>query len=632
MKKITLYLAAALLAFAACDKEQPILDNNAEGNAFTLTATIDGFTRVTIADPSDPGASETLAATWNSGDQIAVHTKNGALAVLTTTDSGTTATFTGDVPAGDEIEDGAVIYYPAAIAVAGNAATVNMPDSYASALAASKGVALVAEYSTVSDVTFHHMGAMLKITATDVPDAVTSIVLSANKGISGSLTVDSGSIVGGSCASNITIATTSSARTSGTAELYFPLPVVTLDGFSIDFIKGSDVIAKQSTTKSRSYAKAEYVVMKSFVVDYECPAWIIGGVGEWDPGNGTNLYAVPGHPHWYAAKNITLTTNFKFNNRNSTSWDPTDPLNLGYTGSDRKEFPKNKIVSLSQNGNSITPKTLNVAYDVYLNIETKKFCILEAGAPFGPKLYIIDLNSQNKFAEHFGTDSNFYLHIWNGNGDITSWQNHKNSGLTTINGIQYIVFDFSLDGGDFLPEGSYNMIFGNIDKGNRWEVRNFDFVYSGEDSIGVYFYQEGWSNENTGNIVYFYTFEDLSNPGLAISTNGTLAGSMTTPAWADGELPLFWDGKYCSAKGITLDKDITYAFKFRWNHTWDDNYGVPEVNSSTVYTNGNAIPVTNAGGQKDVQLKVTTSGTYDFYFNTQTLNAFVVAAGEVPTE
>lgn len=624
MKKSIIYLAAAILAVAACSKEQPepIHNDAPQGVSITLKATILEATKATVADPSNPGSgtNESLATTWDSGDQIAIHTKNNALVTLTATGSGSTAEFTGNIPAGDEIEDGAIAYYPASIAVAGNAGTVNLPSSYASADAAKKGITLRGTVNADgTSATFTHMGAMLRITATDVPDAVTSIVLSANKGISGALAVESNEIKGGSSASSVSIASVSSERASGTAVLCFPLPVVTLsDGFSIDFKVNDDVISRQSTSKSREFTAASYVVMKSFPVEYVIVPGSFNTTTNWDATyhNPCVMHIDPDHSGWYVLENIGITTSdtFKFLKKkgDQTTW----VGELVSTAQDRDKSEAKAPQVTHPTGDTNIKLNANGTYDLYYNPTVGKFCVLNHGDIWSKKLCIVNIGHSNLFPYDY---SNYFIHVY-GVAVATGWKDFYSNVISTINNVSYIVFDCSVENG-YIPDGTNTLMFRDANEILKHKVEITTSQSNDEYGISII------ADNN------YSQFTDLSSPTGLRPSNYYLVGNMPgfseTTSWDTTDYKMDWDGHLLAYKGLTLEAK-GYEFKFRNGADWNSvNFG---LEASNTYQPEVTIPVTNEGSKPNILLNITTAGSYDFYFNIFTKKAYVMPSGSVPAE
>ena len=265
MKKL-IYLAVAVLTLAACARELALEnESNMSTNKVSIKATLEqeDITKAELNMASG-------AASWEMGDEIAVHTKLGKLAILEAESAGSSVTFSGSLTPGDEILDGAIAYYPASIAIEGDATKVNLPSSYSSAAVSVKGFPLRGVL-TGDAVTFKHIGGLIKITVNNVPADVTSIVLTAKKkAISGVVEVNVANpsepkSVAGSASSSITIASASADRPSGTATLYVPAPVGNLvGGLTVALNEGSKTVSVKGTDKDVTIARATLFKLKAF--------------------------------------------------------------------------------------------------------------------------------------------------------------------------------------------------------------------------------------------------------------------------------------------------------------------------------------------------------------------------------
>ncbi len=617
-KTILLYLAAAVLASAACTKEQTAPAGVQAGVPVSVTATL-ASTRVTV---DAPDASNYCKTTWDAGDRIAVRTENGRLVVLTTEDTGSSAVFTGSIPDGDAIADAAVAYYPAAIANASTADKVNLPSSYGSAEEAARGVALRGEYDEgAASISFAHAGALLRITATRVPEKVSSIVLKA-KGVSGTLDVAQGDdgwyARMGSSSASIAIASASSDRPGGVAEVFFPIPAGTLSGFSVEFLSGNELVGKQSTSKERTFARGDYAVMQEFEVGDDngggngdaSEFFIIGKFCGWEEGSGViPMYEDPDHEGWLVAKDVTadLSLGFKFA---TNGW----VKNYGYDGQKDKYAPPFVFTATyNGSGNNVYTKAYDGALDVYLypvEGENGKAAVLPAGAPFSVgQLYFMD-----EGFDYQGVDP-YYLHVWNSSTNYTSWQKCLASGRETINGIPYIVFDVGVDGALYLPTGvSFNFILGNTASGMRWEQRQTAFTFEGE-TVGLYVCQNAWNrSDETKSMEGFATFYDLSDPHIdGQPSNYFLVGSFNSEScWNTADYQMTWAGRELAYRNLYLEEGqhrfkILYMDYTNWNFF---NFGFAET---AEIVPGDEIAVAKSGG--NVLLSVETAGEYDVFFD-----------------
>ena len=119
-------MAAALLSFAACQKDDLEIQNKEDAtveNNYSLTATVEqqiqGETKTVLTEENN--------VEWRRGDQIAVYDEKGTKVIMTTEEDGTKVTFTGDSPAGFV---GKYAIYPASLNATfdGTNFSFNMPE------------------------------------------------------------------------------------------------------------------------------------------------------------------------------------------------------------------------------------------------------------------------------------------------------------------------------------------------------------------------------------------------------------------------------------------------------------------------------------------------------------------------
>ena len=624
MKKKLLYLAIAALAIAACTKETVQVipqDEVINGREFTLTATFES-TKATVADPSDPTVPERLATTWDAGDQIAVFSKNGDIITLTTTGSGATATFKGTIPAGDEIEDGAVAYYPASIAVAGNSSQVTLPTSYASTATAKKGIALRGEVKADgSSVTFSHLGAVLAFQVKEIPIAATIATFTA-KGCAGTYSVSGGRIVNGTADASVEI--TLSDVTKSSALIAIPIPTGTYDGFSLAFNDGSSVA--KATTKSVTFAPAEYKMMKSFTVSgaEHSNLGLVGEFQGWDPATRVKLTAVPGYADWWVAKGISVTggtgTNNGFKFCEGDSWSDN---NYGTSASGGQSLYT--FISTGTAGN--VKMTDTGTYDIYLNPTSGKILVMAAGAPIVKTIYVLP---EYVPGTNLGTDP--CLHVWgaNGQGNVTNWDSdvfiHQN-GTTTISGITFRNFPVSILNGvtnsnflNFWKGGNYRLQYYPTPKGTRFfELR--------EDKTS--------ENRGTHNMPM-----DVQQSSVFVRA-GKYANEIESFASADIITSIIhitgtmnsWPGSAMGIRGKWVNNGILWEnvafaagvneWKFREYPDWDHQNIC--VSNNEVVTVGEELQLM-LGGSQNLSCTVTDAGNYNIFLDMTTLKLLVTKA------
>lgn len=629
MKKIALLPVLTALAVAACSK------GTVEG---TVPITLSASMEVPADEATKAAISDAGAFTWNPGDQIAVHTTQGKLAVLTATISSDAATtvFAGTLTEGDSVEDGAVAYYPASVAVAGAPDKVRLPNTYASAEAAAKAFPMRATVSG-GTLSFKHLGGILRITAKGVPSGVNRLELLIPRYVTGDFTVSgSGSEASISASSNystIVVNNAASERPNGTAELSISLPVCTMEGFTLFFKSGSETLYTKSATSTIPITRRKLVKMAPFTLDTgECTQCIVGKFNDWKTSAGVRLYPVNGHPGWYVAQNVHLTganaSGFKFNK--VTEYDDDWGENYGHDGNAHRH---QKVYSLVQggSGNNIKLDVDEGDFDIYLHKGEEafdKYLVLDAGDPWERQIYVLDCNANGMSFDRVGGYT-YFLHAWiNGasDGDVDVWTQKTCDGYASFGGFKYLEFRFSPDG-FYLPDAPLYMMFvrqkdGESGTNTQFQDRNNNLVISkGTDSYYVY-------GSSSDAVTVF------SNPYAApLSGEGNYSLAGTMQGWDPAANPLSWDGPFLVSQGWELSGEV--QFKFPYDGAWDNAYGLV---TGEVYGPSEAIPVTSPRTRADdspiANVKVIlddTPATYDIILSIFTHEAWVMPSGSRPT-
>ncbi|MBR1705882.1 MAG: hypothetical protein IJ721_03720 [Bacteroidales bacterium] len=621
MKK-TFYAGAAVLMLAACTRETPYeVSENTESPRMvevTLKATIesDDDTKATIADDG--------VFTWNKDDEIAVFTKNGNLVTLKAEADGSTSDFKGEVAEDDAIVDGSVAYYPASIAVGGNAAQVNLPSSYESADAARKGFVMRA-VSSGDQLSFKHMGALLKVTAHEIPASVTAVSLTVSKNATGAFDVSVSdeipSIAAGSSSSTITI-TTSSADREGTSSFWFPLPVMETEGFSVKFLAGSDVISEKATTKTLNLPRKKLVRMAAFIVTGEESDYRIALNYEID--NAVPMYNVLGHEGWYVAQSVSIVglQGSKFITAGSTDFtDAWGAMNSNggssYAGKEKDSPHKvQKTYATLKHANSSGFKLAATGkYDVYFNPTEGKCCFLNPGDPWGKTIYVVDA-SDDKFSPYDQDGHTYFLHVWaSGYGDATIWKEHTISNVQDINGIRFLVSEHSVDNDYLADDVTYNMIIGKDGNSLYGNINNILTTTKGVTEYGVHLR----SSKS-------YQVADIDNPVIksrySIMLNGKTADESVNT--------MLWDGTYLFLKDLALSSDVT-RFETLYKGDWTNRYG--GNNDGTAYAVGSKVKVVDSGTISSINLQPISDGTVcDFYLDVKNDYMYILPQGMTPAQ
>ena len=188
MKKY-LFLIAATCALLSCAKEgfqestapdYVLSDNGANGKIISFSVEVEpsSETKATISSNTN--------FTWEGSDRAAVYTSDGTTKVeLTPTEiEGGKATFTGEVPSGKTVAEGAIVVYPASFLT--GPSSITFPDSYGDAAETKgQGTVLAAKVKNGKDLRFKYLAATLKATITDVPSVATAIIVESTQVLTG---------------------------------------------------------------------------------------------------------------------------------------------------------------------------------------------------------------------------------------------------------------------------------------------------------------------------------------------------------------------------------------------------------------------------------------------------------------
>lgn len=630
MKKVLFYLAVAAMGFVACTKEidEPVVDNPADHNTEMVPVSFSA----TMENSTDDATKATVnladgTAAWESGDEIAVHTKNGALAILTYNTS--TSKFEGTISSGDEILNNAVAYYPASIAIAGDAAHVNMPDSYASAAEAGKSFPLRGLVNTsTNEIALKHMGSLLKITATYFRDEIDQVVVNLPLNITGNLAVAgtdaAPTITPGSGSSAITIDVSTLARTSGSGEASFviPVPAGTFNGFSITFKNSTlGIFGEKTTTKAFAFVRNHIYKMKSFVVPgyYLSQAFKYADVNY----NAANTYAMfkeSAGSEWYIAKDIATDTyeNSRFymlvngTDASDGAAAAATPVCYGATTDPKPNITVGDITAANARTtrNGTTPFNLsakNTAYgsniDACLNPSRTQVQFVTSGS--APEYRTICFTTDLDLP-----DQTYRLHVW-GAAAVTNWDNLPTASIVTIGGIKYYSFTFLKSE---LIDGNYKFIFRH-NNDYRFDFRNNNLVVdSSSDTYYIFFTSvahTGYTSDNNQshnqNFSYQYT-----NPAYPEGTSKYLVRVGDTN-YANFE----WESGQLVAHSIAIPAGSEVKISF--NGDADDFYGC--ASASTTFTDNTWYEVSNSSANA---FGVSADGIYDVYFDFVNKKAKVV--------
>ena len=236
-----LYLAMAALVMSNCSQEDELQDIQQESFG-TLTATIEGSSRSAVTDGG--------VFSWTSGDAISVW--NGSQYVDYTWSSGND--FTGSA---SQMSGYAIYPQGSHPTYSGSGLPqVNMKASYTYGSTNAIMLAKVQEGS--NNLSFSHLGGLMRFTIKDIPSDATAFTFTANTGITGNFQVkeeDGTNVIeaaSGSSNKTVTISFTANDLSNGTGTFYVPLPVGTYTGFTIAIDDKQYVSTATNTIKRRT--------------------------------------------------------------------------------------------------------------------------------------------------------------------------------------------------------------------------------------------------------------------------------------------------------------------------------------------------------------------------------------------
>lgn len=207
MKRLLFISILSLLAFS-CQKE--IADR--EGN-FSITASKEALQTGSKATISDAGVFS-----WVSGDAIGLY--NGStFNKLTTTESGSSATFVGTVVGTPQ--NCAIFPY----IIKNTPTSVTLPDSY-QWKESDVMAPMIAQYNP-TNLTFKHLAGIIKISLKNVPATATKFVFKANKDITGDFAINGDQIESTTLSdpAKNSVSFSFAAGTATNMDFYVPVPV-----------------------------------------------------------------------------------------------------------------------------------------------------------------------------------------------------------------------------------------------------------------------------------------------------------------------------------------------------------------------------------------------------------------------
>ena len=220
--KYYLSIAMAALVMTNCSQEEELQDIQRSGDVHTLTATIEGSTRSSVTDGG--------AFSWTIGDAISAWDGNSYV--------------TYDYVSGNDFQGSAPQLSGYAIYPQGEhpdyegtgLPKVNMSESYN--YGSTNAIMLAKVQGNSNNLTFSHLGGLMRFVIKDIPSDADSFTFTANSGITGNFQVetqDDGTniIEATNVNSNNSVTINFEAGQTTERTFYVPLPIGTYAGFTI---------------------------------------------------------------------------------------------------------------------------------------------------------------------------------------------------------------------------------------------------------------------------------------------------------------------------------------------------------------------------------------------------------------
>ena len=241
-------IPSLLLAAAGCSHEEVGGNEKAPADKIKLTATIENVqdedaTKVDISTASG-------AFSWTEGDKIAVHTSIPYWMTATLESGAGTASGVFTAEMNDTDRDGYAIYPASMAGGSASAPTITLPSSYTidGSMDTFSPLPMIAVNSPSTALAFKHLGGIFRITLNNVPETTRSIVVTTDKQITGTFTVENPGTAtptistSGSASSNTVTFNFSSAFATDTdgVVLNVPIPVGAYSTLSVEAYNAAD--------------------------------------------------------------------------------------------------------------------------------------------------------------------------------------------------------------------------------------------------------------------------------------------------------------------------------------------------------------------------------------------------------
>ena len=226
MKKSLYVSLAALAALVGCSKEN--VEPQALGTE-TTTVTITLEKTKALINDSDEGGAASFA--WEDNDEIGVVVGNAFVKFVLTDKENNK--FTGTLPPGSKLEDGALIAYPYVEQdFQGGVFALSFPTEYEVSAANAFRLRWAGSLAAQEDGTFKamlkHQTGIFRATYASVPESATAVRLTADQPLAGE---------------SKTVTVKFSQEKTENMNFYFPVPAGTYNQFTVALLEGETVIA-----------------------------------------------------------------------------------------------------------------------------------------------------------------------------------------------------------------------------------------------------------------------------------------------------------------------------------------------------------------------------------------------------
>ena len=332
---------------------------------------------------------------------------------------------------------------------------------------------------------------------------------------------------------------------------------------------------------------------------------VVGTLTSW--GGAADLYMSEVGENLFVRANVTLTADDQFKVRYNNGWD----INAGAAGEvEPFAVTIGEELALVSGGKNLSAPA--GTYDIYFNAQTYQMWVMNPGETPGG----VEVKSIKIYGDVSATGwTNCNAWIWDDGANYTggNWPGQALN-TETVDGKEYYVFPVSTE----MMGKTVNVIFNN---GSEQTV----------DINGVVL---------NDNVIITLTEKDGAGHWLA-TVNGEAPVTPEPPAvkqyglvgefngWGGSSDLLFEDYQdgYLCVTDVALEAGKGFKVRFYNDGTWNSegDYAL-EHGASTVI--GEAMTLKH-GGNSD-NLSVSTTGTYDIYFNPTACIMYVMVAGEVP--